>query len=389
MNILFDFISIQGYINGGSEHAKRILHELHSIQKDCNFSMSALFDSKIPFVGNDKNTYNPFFTEWIDINKISTIGRFCKEKVIDVFYIGIGQRLMKYYLEDIECKTVIVIHDIDLVELNNSPIVLRKKLPTHKDILKQYIKKFLYTLNFKKKTYSGDDSESFYNQKNFLLKQNVNIVTVSQFSKTSIQYNFPFLIQKNISIYYSPLRTETKLVENADVKKLVDNNVPYFVSLNAKRPEKNVLSAVNAVRVLTEEYQDYKIVTTGGLPSQHKNHIGLSFVSSGELAYILKHATALIYPTFIEGFGYPPIEAMSYGTPVISSKVASVPEVLGDSAIYFNPMYESELYIALMEFMNSDKTILRSKAHSQFSIIADKQQNDLKSFLTFITETKK
>ena len=382
MKILFDFISIQGYVNGGAEHAKRILCELHSLQTTNNLNIFALYDSNIPFVGEDRNAFSHIFERWIDINKIKSIGDYCKGNKIDVFYIGIGQRLLPYNLLDIECKTIIVIHDIDFVELYSSPVIIKKKIPL---LIKRTIKQRLYKL-VNKNVVLGQDKNSFALQQNFFLKNNVYVVTVSEFSKCSLMYNLPFLRGKKIYVFYSPLKVETTVLENSEVKALIEQKIPYFVSLNSNRTEKNVELAVNVIGEVSEIYP-CKIVTTGGLPSKHKNHVSLGYVSDGELNYLIRNAQALVYPTFIEGFGYPPIEAMKYGVPVITSRVTSIPEILADSAIYFNPMFESEMYKAFMEFMNADKDTLRSKALKQYSVVAQRQERDLISLLRLITES--
>lgn len=388
MKILFDFISIQGYINGGAEYTKRILKELDGIKNEKRLKLVALYDSKEKFINDDRHLFDKCFQEWIDVRAIKSIGTYCKDANVDVFFIGIGQRLMRYYLTDIECRTIVVIHDLDFVELSNSPVIIRQRIPTNWTILKQRIKNILLSLHLKKQTLSGQDLDSFERQKEFLLKENTEIVTVSRFSKISILYNIPFLQTKNISVFYSPLRQIAEEKEVEKVKKLVTNDIPYFVCLNSKRVEKNVKLAVDVVRIFNRNHPEYHIVTTGGMQSLYENHIGLGFVSNGELSYILKHASALIYPTFIEGFGYPPIEAMYHGVPVIASMTTSIPEIIGENAIYFNPMFGSELYNALLTYINMDKKVLCEMSLSQYERVAAKQHDDLNQFIKKIIDDR-
>jgi glycosyltransferase involved in cell wall biosynthesis len=63
-------------------------------------------------------------------------------------------------------------------------------------------------------------------------------------------------------------------------------------------------------------------------------------------------ATALIYPTLYEGFGLPVLEAMSCGTPVITSDNSSLPEVGGDIALYIDPCDKSSIIRAMERFEN-------------------------------------
>jgi glycosyltransferase involved in cell wall biosynthesis len=78
----------------------------------------------------------------------------------------------------------------------------------------------------------------------------------------------------------------------------------------------------------------------------------LGFVSDEQLQVLIQSAEYLIFPSLFEGFGMPLLEAMTLGCPVISSNAASLPEVGGDAAIYFNPDCEDEL-IALIDLMIS------------------------------------
>ena len=71
--------------------------------------------------------------------------------------------------------------------------------------------------------------------------------------------------------------------------------------------------------------------------------IFLDRTDDNDLFNLYKNATALIYPSFYEGFGMPIIEAMSLGCPVISSNTSSLTEVFGDAAISFSPSSIKEL----------------------------------------------
>ena len=61
------------------------------------------------------------------------------------------------------------------------------------------------------------------------------------------------------------------------------------------------------------------------------------FVPDAELVYLYRRAYALVQPSLMEGFGLPPVEAMACGTPVLSSRAGSLPEVVGDAGLFFDP----------------------------------------------------
>ena len=85
----------------------------------------------------------------------------------------------------------------------------------------------------------------------------------------------------------------------------------------------------------------------------------LGRVSDKELVQLYQNAKFFIFPSLYEGFGIPPLEAQACGCPVISSNAASLPEVLKESAIYFEPNDVNSIRAAI-EFVNLD-TVLTEK----------------------------
>jgi alpha-1,3-rhamnosyl/mannosyltransferase len=78
------------------------------------------------------------------------------------------------------------------------------------------------------------------------------------------------------------------------------------------------------------------------------HHVGI--VSLSELKYLYLNARALVWPSFSEGFGIPLLEAMTVGCPIIASNRASIPEVAGDAALYFNPDDSADMAEAIYGF---------------------------------------
>jgi glycosyltransferase involved in cell wall biosynthesis len=62
-----------------------------------------------------------------------------------------------------------------------------------------------------------------------------------------------------------------------------------------------------------------------------------------ELELLYQNAYSFLYPTLNEGFGYPPLESMKYGTPVLCSAITSITELCGDAVLYFNPFSVDEI----------------------------------------------
>lgn len=77
------------------------------------------------------------------------------------------------------------------------------------------------------------------------------------------------------------------------------------------------------------------------------------FTSDAHLAKLYRHSLALVYPSLYEGFGLPPLEAMSCGTTVVASNVASIPEVVDDAGLLFDPASTDELADRLLFLLNN------------------------------------
>ena len=114
------------------------------------------------------------------------------------------------------------------------------------------------------------------------------------------------------------------------------------------------------------------------------HHIDIDFLCDSDLEIVYKSCYALIYPSFFEGFGYPPVECMHYGKPILSSNVSSMPDVLGDAPIYFCPFYESSIYNALLTLTEENYQSISIKSQKQYNIIKKRQSSDLKILINLI-----
>ena len=111
----------------------------------------------------------------------------------------------------------------------------------------------------------------------------------------------------------------------------------------------------------------------------------MGFVDDDELEQLNHDAYCLIYPSLNEGFGYPPLEAMRYGTPVVASPVTSISEVCGESVIYFNPFSIEELKSRLL--MITDFNIHKQyseKGYRRYLAIHEKQERDLDLLIDYL-----
>lgn len=120
-------------------------------------------------------------------------------------------------------------------------------------------------------------------------------------------------------------------------------NRPYVLAVGSLTPNKNFGGVVRAASMLTD--LGYKIVAAGGVNARVFNGVDLTgddlvlagYVKDGELRALYENAACFVFPSFYEGFGLPPLEAMHCGCPVVVSDRASLPEVCGDAAVYCDP----------------------------------------------------
>lgn len=131
---------------------------------------------------------------------------------------------------------------------------------------------------------------------------------------------------------------------------------PYLVCIGNVKPHKNLSRLVGAFASLAGEI-DHDLVIVGkrdgfitGDPRVEVAAARLGDrvrftgpVSDGLLRRYLAHASALVFPSLYEGFGYPPLEAMACGCPVVASWAASIPEVCGDAVVYVEPEDEASI----------------------------------------------
>ncbi|MCC6860341.1 MAG: glycosyltransferase family 4 protein [Bryobacterales bacterium] len=133
-------------------------------------------------------------------------------------------------------------------------------------------------------------------------------------------------------------------------------NYPFLLYAGNIRPQKNIPRLVEAFAVVRQQlsqhpqYQDLRLIIIGDeisrYPSLRRTVIQsrveeavrfLGFVPFDTLRVFYEAATAFVFPSLYEGFGLPPLEAMASGTPVITSGVSSLPEVVNDAAVIVNP----------------------------------------------------
>jgi glycosyltransferase involved in cell wall biosynthesis len=143
---------------------------------------------------------------------------------------------------------------------------------------------------------------------------------------------------------------------------------------------KNIRRLGAAHQRLIRKYPDLGLVLVGSkndsalmnedffTDKNYKNIIFTGFLPDAQLNWLYEHADAYVFPSLMEGFGLPGLEAMGHGTPVVSSNATCLPEIYGDAAHYFDPNDTTDMARAIDEVIEDKdlKNTLVEEGHKQF-----------------------
>ena len=183
------------------------------------------------------------------------------------------------------------------------------------------------------------------------------IVTVSETSRRDLQawFRLPANRLRVITEGPDPIfrpEAESPRAETVLRKLAIPSGARYLLYVGGLSPHKNLprlieafsrIKATNLLLVVVGDFKDVfhthvaeiqSAIASAGL----KDRVLLpGFVPDAELVYLYSRTYALVQPSLMEGFGLPAVEAMACGTPVLSSRAGSLPEVVGDAGLFFDP----------------------------------------------------
>lgn len=215
------------------------------------------------------------------------------------------------------------------------------------------------------------------------------IITVSNYSKEDIAKSLNYPVDK---IFVTPLAAEdiyfprNKSACRDFLKKKYGITDKFILYVGGFSPRKNIIGLIEAFSLIKDKLKEpFKLVILGKKGRSYYDYrdraynLGLKddvvftgYVPVEELPLFYNGAHIFCYPSFYEGFGLPPLEAMACGTPTVASNATSIPEVLGEDAVYINPQDVtdiSEKLLTLIEDRNfhlqmSFKGLRRSSMYS-------------------------
>jgi glycosyltransferase involved in cell wall biosynthesis len=191
------------------------------------------------------------------------------------------------------------------------------------------------------------------------IAQSCHIITVSETTRRDLMRIF-HIPECKVTVVYNAIDERTIRDNSHDEQKRLLERYqiqdPFLLYAGNIRPHKNIARLIEAFSVLKSELRDddqwksLKLLIIGDELSKHQvlrrtvarsgvqhDVRFLGFVPSDTLKVFYKSAEMFVFPSLYEGFGLPPLEAMANGTPVLTSNVSSLPEVMGDAALLVNP----------------------------------------------------
>ena len=207
------------------------------------------------------------------------------------------------------------------------------------------------------------------------------VLTVSEASKRDILRYFR-IPEGKIDVIYNAIDErfgETPSPDEVErVRERYQLNAPYVLYAGNIKPHKNLERLIEAFHTLRQDgdLAHVKLLIIGDEISKyaalrravhryklHKHVRFFGFVPDKTLAVLYRLARVFVFPSLYEGFGLPPLEAMASGTPVITSDVSSLPEVVGDAALLIDPLDPAAIADAMRRvLMDSDlRETLRQK----------------------------
>jgi glycosyltransferase involved in cell wall biosynthesis len=269
-----------------------------------------------------------------------------KRENIDLYHIpqnGIG------LTSEVNCKKIVTIHDL-------IPYIMPETVG------KGYLLKFLKEMPF-------------------IIESSNGIITVSEYSKQDILRFFP--VDEN-KVFVTPLAADKKYrpLDKEQCRNIIEEKYgvdkPFILYLGGFSKRKNVYSLITSFSKLVKHmHKEYNLVIVGSYRDESQELVKLvdklnmsryikftGFAPDEDLPIYYNACECFVYPSLYEGFGLPLLEAMSCGTPVISSNTTSIPEVVGHSGILIDPHSDKSL-LDSMELMLGSETL-----RDEFSKIA-------------------
>lgn len=260
-----------------------------------------------------------------------------------------------YYWEQIELPRLAKIHNVDLLHspANLAPVLFKGKSIVNIHDLCFLVEPAWFSISFRL-LYRWFVPR--------IAKSSSVVVTNSNYSKNDILNLLKISVEKVRLTYWAvdPIFFQF----NKPLNKREDQ----IIFVGSLEPRKNLRGLLKGFALYKKQNPQSrtKLIVVGcenplfANAGYRSEHIGedvefKGYISDRQLAELFGSSRALVYPSFYEGFGFPPLEAMAAGTPVVTSGTSSLPEVVGDAALLVNPHSEHDIAEKLALALDSER----------------------------------
>ena len=212
----------------------------------------------------------------------------------------------------------------------------------------------------------------------FTVKRVNKIITISHHSKKDIIKLLKVPGEKIDVLYCTPAKSILQeRYKNNTLSESLKEQLPekYLLYVGRIEARKNILTILKILDLLKQKGSDLKLVLVGAkgngfekiqreIALRDKTVLYLTKLDDKILSAIYKKAFAFIFPSFYEGFGFTPLEAMTLGLPVLTSNTSSLPEVVGDAGIMHSPNDSQSFAESIMRLENDEELYDQMKAKS-------------------------
>ncbi|MEW6607486.1 MAG: glycosyltransferase family 1 protein [bacterium] len=197
----------------------------------------------------------------------------------------------------------------------------------------------------------------------FSVRKANKIITVSESAKRDILEAFKTEEEK-VSVIYEAVEECFHPYYNKDEIERVKQKYglkKYLLSVAIMRSNKNIARLLEAFNILKTQYQiEHQLVLVGTVRQpfkdlKQKDVILTGYVPQDELPLLYCGASLFVYPSFFEGFGLPALESMACGCPVAAANATSLPEVIGEAGVLFNPFATKEMVETVYRILNNEE----------------------------------
>lgn len=202
------------------------------------------------------------------------------------------------------------------------------------------------------------------------------IVAISHYSRQHFLEIFPHYPKERIGVIYPASRFNHSISYQTSLFQIKPGE--FWLNVGTLEPRKNIKHLLTSyAKLKAENPHTYPLVLAGKLGWLKENIHTLindlnlqndvqllGYVNNDQLQWLYQNCFCLVYPSLFEGFGLPLLEAMTFGKPIISSNVSSMPEIAGSAAILIDPHDDNELVSAMQTIYEEPDTREKLTQHS-------------------------